>query len=161
MTNRLRELQETFYSEIPITKHLGLTVVGYDGEQLALSAPLEANINHKDTAFAGSLNALVTLAGWGLLWLLLKEEELAAKIVIQDSTINYLLPVTKNFVAVCRKPDPVQLARFASMLRRKGRARLELEAEIREEKQLAVTFKGRYVAQAILNASEHGLVTKE
>lgn len=161
MTNRLRELQETFYSEIPITKHLGVTVVSYNGEQLALRAPLEANINHKDTAFAGSLNALVTLAGWGLLWLILKEEELAAKIVIQDSTINYLLPVTRDFVAVCAKPDAAQLARFTTMLRRKGRARLELEAEIREENQLAVAFKGRYVAQAMLNNPESILVTKE
>src|SRR5690242_18828294 len=119
MANRLRELQETFYSEIPITKYLGVTVISYDGKQLALRAPLEANINHKDTAFAGSLNALVTLAGWGLLWMILKEEELAAKIVIQDSTINYLLPVTKDFTAVCAKPEAAQLARFATMLRRK------------------------------------------
>jgi thioesterase domain-containing protein len=154
MTFRLHELQETLYSEIPITKHLGLTVVSYDDEQLALSAPLEANINHKDTAFAGSLNALVTLSGWGLLWLILKEERLAAKIVIQDSTINYLLPVTKDFVACCRKPDAAQLTRFTNMLKRKGKARLELEAEIREEEQLAVAFKGRYVAQVVINPAK-------
>jgi len=36
------------------------------------------------------------------------------------------------------------------MLRRKGRARLELQAEIAEEGAIAVAFSGRYVVQTPL-----------
>ena len=146
MKDRLRELQETLYTDIPITKHLGITVDSYDDERLTLKAPLEENINQKNYAFAGSLNALVTLAGWGLLWLVLKELDITAKIVIQDSVISYLLPVTRDFSASCCKPDPIQIAKFENMLRKKGKARLELSAEIYKGEEVAVAFKGCYVA---------------
>ncbi len=145
MHDRLQELQETLAREIPITKHLGITVESYDYEGLTLKAPLRQNINHKAIAFAGSLNALLTLAGWGLLWLVLKERNMAAQIVIQESASSYLRPVTKDFLARCHRPDPTQILRFETILRKKGKARLELAAEICEGEVIAVSFKGRYV----------------
>ncbi len=145
-SGRPQELQETLYAEIPITYYLGVVVQEYNGSCLTLKAALEKNINHKDTAFAGSLNALVTLVGWGLLWLVLKEQELKANIVIQDSRINYLKPVTKDFSANCHKPNPIQISQFINILRKREKARLELCSEIWEAGELAVAFKGRYVA---------------
>ena len=146
MKDRLRELQETLSTNIPIMKHLGITIENYDEERLILKAPFEENTNQKEYAFAGSLNALVTLAGWGLLWLLLQEGEMTAKMVIQESLISYLLPVTSDFSACCYKPDPVQMARFEKLLRKKGKARLALRAEIYQGEEVAVSFKGDYVA---------------
>src|ERR1700724_3477687 len=93
----MKELQATFDHEIPITREIGIKVAHYNGEQLALSAPIERNINHKATAFAGSLNSVVTLAGWGMIWLLLKELDITATIVIQDSASHYRKPVTRDF----------------------------------------------------------------
>lgn len=146
MKERSRELQETLYAEIPITYYLGVVVQEYNGSCLTLKAALEKNINHKDTAFAGSLNALVTLVGWGLLWLVLKEQELKANIIIQDSRINYLKPVTEDFSASCHKPNPTQISQFINTLRKREKARLELCSEIWEAGELAVAFQGRYVA---------------
>src|SRR5215831_17942615 len=145
MYDQLQELQETLAREIPITRNLGITVESYNDEGLTLKAPLRQNINHKSTAFAGSLNALLTLAGWGLLWLLLKERDMHAQIVIQESMSSYLRPVTRDFSARCHKPDPTHIARLETVLRKKGKARLELQSEIREGDIVAVTFKGRYV----------------
>ncbi len=88
MHYRLQELQEILAREIPITQHLGISIESYDKTGLTLKAPLQQNINHKSTAFAGSLNALLTLAGWGLLWLLLQERDMHAQIVIQESMIQ-------------------------------------------------------------------------
>src|SRR5437588_8626026 len=124
MHNRLRELQEILAQEIPITQHLGITVESYDDEGLTLKAPLRQNINHKATAFAGSLNSLLTLAGWGLLWLVLKERNLGVQIVIQESMSSYLRPVTSDFSARCCKPDALELVHFETMLRKRGKARL-------------------------------------
>ncbi len=149
MSEEIQALETTFRHEIPITGPLGVTVESYDGQLLCLKAPLAANINHKDTAFAGSLNALLTLSGWGLVWLILREAGITAKIVIQDSQVSYLLPVASDFVAGCRKPDPAQLKRFTTMLLKKGKARLELRVEIRAGRQPAVTFQGRYVAHLV------------
>jgi len=145
MHDRLQELQETLAREIPITNHLGISIESYDETGLTLKAPLQQNINHKSTAFAGSLNALLTLAGWGLLWLILKERGLHVQIVIQESMSNYLRPVTRDFSARCHKPDPAYIARLETTLRKKGKARLELQSEIREGDIVAVTFSGRYV----------------
>jgi thioesterase domain-containing protein len=145
MEHLLLELQETLWQEIPVTRHLGITVESYDGQRLVLSAPLAQNINHKGTAFAGSLNALVTLAGWSQLWLILKERQLHGKIVIQDSTNNYLLPVQNDFRACCDRPSPAQITRLENTFRKHNRARIELQAEIYDGAELAVSFKGRYV----------------
>lgn len=145
MREPVRELQEVLSHEIPITEAIGITVARYDGETLTLTAPLWQNRNHKSTAFAGSLNALVTLAGWGLIWLILNERDIAATIVIQESTSRYLSPVRTDFTARCRKPPEARLAAFETMLRRRGKARLELHVQIGDDDTLAMDFTGRYV----------------
>lgn len=149
MQDPLQELQATLYHEIPITQYLGISVDSYIDGCLVLKAPLDPNINHKRTVFAGSLNAVVTLAGWGQLWLTLKELGIPAKIVIQDSSSNYLSPVKNDFSAHCHKPTAVQVARLESMLKKKGKARVELTAQICVEDSIAVAFKGRYVIYSI------------
>ena len=146
---RLSRLQETLYAEIPITRAIGLCAEGYANGCLMLSAPLKPNINHKDTAFAGSINAVATLAGWSLLWLVLDEASLSGKVVIQDSRIQYLRPITGDFGARCCLPAPERVAQFLTVLRRRKRARIELEAEIWEAQMPAVKFAGRYVVQGM------------
>jgi thioesterase domain-containing protein len=143
----LRALQDTLSSEIPISAAIGLKVGGFAAGALTLTAPLAPNINHKDTAFAGSLNAVLTLAGWSMLWLIARGAGIPAKVVIQDSTIGYLRPVAHDFAAVCRLPERAEIERCLLMLRKKGKSRMELAAEIRESGDLAVTFDGRYVVQ--------------
>lgn len=140
-------LQETLHHEIPLSQAMGLTVSAYDGASLTLRAPLAPNINHKSTAFAGSLNALTTLAGWGLIWLITHEQELPSVIVIQESATRYLRPVGQDFVATCHTPPARQIERFLTALRERGRARLPLVVEILgRDGEVAVTFTGRYVA---------------
>src|SRR5262249_15559514 len=117
MLNLSQALQETLVHEIPLTQHLELRVIDYNERGLTLGAPLAANINHKRTAFAGSLNSVVTLAGWGLLWLVLQELKIAARVVIQDSSCSYLRPVSNDFSAFCPKPAPEQIARLAEALK--------------------------------------------
>ena len=140
------ELQATLDHEIPLSRAIGITVACYDAAGLALWAPLAPNTNHKSTAFAGSLNAVATLAGWGLVWLLLREHGLRGTIVIQESSTAYRLPVRGDFTALCPMPREEDVELFVQALRRKGRARLKLSAEIASDGSPAVTFTGRYVA---------------
>ncbi len=148
--DRAQELQEVIHHEIPLSRQIGLTAHSYDGVALALSAPLEPNVNHKSTAFAGSLTAAATLAGWGLTWLVLSEHGLRGTIVIQESATRYQLPVGHDFVATCRLPPARAIERFLTGLRRRGKARLSLSVEIQDtrdsEGRVAVVFTGSYVA---------------
>ena len=120
--NQLDALRAALANEIPISNSIGLTIESFNQNGLTLSAPLAPNINHKDTAFAGSLNAVLTLAGWSMVWLIVSTEAIPAKVVIQDSAIRYLRPVTRDFSALCRMASRIEVERFLLMLRRKGRA---------------------------------------
>jgi thioesterase domain-containing protein len=143
----LAELEATIHHEIPISAAMGLRVAAYADGALTLHAPLAPNVNHTQTAFAGSLNAVVTLAGWGLVWLILRQAALDGQIVIQDSSIQYLRPVTSDVAATCRLSEPDQLNAFQTLLGRRGRARIGVAGEIREDGSIAVRFTGRYVVQ--------------
>jgi thioesterase domain-containing protein len=145
MNEYLQTLQQTFAHDIPITQHMGITVESYNDQGLILKALLAGNTNPKGTAFAGSINALLTLAGWGQTWLILMELDTIGDIVIQDSSISYLRPVSDDFTAICHKPHQDDIAKLAQTLRRKSQARIELRAEIYHNDRIAVEFKGRYV----------------
>lgn len=144
--SHVEALQATFEHEIPITRQIGLEVAGYDGTSLMLRAPLMPNVNHKSTAFAGSLNAVATLAGWGLVWLILRERGLRGTIVIHESSSQYRLPVRDDFTAVCAMPAVQQIETFIAALQRRGKARLALSVDILDGDRIAVAFRGSYVA---------------
>ena len=141
----LCRLQQTMHAQIPLTGAIGIRAITYDREGLLLSAPLAQNINDKGRVFSGSLNAVITLAGWGLIWLLLQEQRLSGAIVIQDSTIKYLQPVRRDFVARGYVPERSEIEQFQSTLRKHSRARLSVLAEMWEDDAQRVTFTGRYV----------------
>ncbi|GCE11010.1 YiiD C-terminal domain-containing protein [Tengunoibacter tsumagoiensis] len=147
MQESLHELQAIIYRTIPITRHMQFTAADYGERGLRLAAPLQENKNLFGTAFAGSLNTLVTLSGWGLLWFILRELGVEGDIVIQDSRCQYLVPVCEDFSAFCSRPGAAQIARFSQTLQQRGRARLEVFSEIRQHDSVAVAFQGRYVVQ--------------
>jgi thioesterase domain-containing protein len=147
MNELLVALQQTLIQNVPITKHMGISAERYDEKGLVLKAPLAGNTNPRGTAFAGSINSLITLTGWGTVWLLLQELNIDGYVVIQNSQTNYLNPITADFAAFCRKPAQDTIDKFKQALRKKGQARIELGIEIRQEDEVAVEFKGRYVVR--------------
>lgn len=144
---RLQNLQRLLHAEIPLSQAMQVRVLRFDQNGLVLGAALAPNINHKKTAFGGSLNSLATLACWGLIQLLRPEKPKAAMtVVIQESRVQFLKPVARDFEAICPLPAPAKLKKFLHMLERKGRARLELEARIPASSGNALSFHGRFVA---------------
>ncbi len=138
-------LEAYLYRYIPLVRHMQVRVAGFDATGLTLTAPLAANINHQSTAFGGSLVSLATLACWGLTWLLLEQEH-GTHIVISESHILYLRPVTEALVAHCTLPDKPLLENFFVTLKRRHKARLELKAHILQGKILCTRFTGTCVA---------------
>ncbi len=140
----LRETEEFLHQQIPITRAMGVMVESYDETRFVLTAPLEVNHNHLGTAFGGSLSAIATLAGYGLLWLKLGDR--SAHIVIHNSSIRYRHPVRGTIRAICQSPDGAELAAFKSRFREKGRARIGLKVVIIDDDEVCVEFEGVYVA---------------
>lgn len=144
--NALTELERLLHAEIPITRAMQVRVLRADRNGLALGAALAPNLNHKQTAFGGSLNSLATLACWGLTQLLVRDSGQAATVVIQESRIQFLRPVTRDFEAVCPLPPEAAIEKFRRMLERRGRARLALESTIHADGDIVCRFQGKFVA---------------
>lgn len=144
---RLRTLELLLHAEIPLSQAMQVRVLRFDRNGLVLGAALAPNLNHKKTAFGGSLNSLATLACWGLVQLLRPEEpKTAMTVVIQESRVQFLKPVAQDFEAICALPAQAKLEKFLHTLERKGRARLELESTISTSSGSALSFHGRFVA---------------
>ncbi len=143
-----QKLQNVLYTEIPLTREIGIKVEEYDDLSLTLSAPLKNNINHKCTAFGGSLYSLAVLTGWGLVYLVLKEHNLSGHIVIHKSNTRFIRPVASDFTASCSFKSPAQCESFLKMYRRKGIARVTLESQIMTDNKAGVIFTGSYVVHS-------------
>jgi thioesterase domain-containing protein len=140
---QLRETEEFFYKKIPITRSMGVRVAAYDGEQLRLVAPITLNHNHLGTAFGGSLSAIATLAGYGLLWLELQDN--TCHVVVRKSSLSFRRPVRKEIVAICRRPAQEDLRLLKAALAEQRKARISLEVTIEEDGLAAVEFRGVFV----------------
>ena len=144
----LEKLQQTLADEMPICAAMAMRPVAWDGQRLAMEMPLAPNRNHQYSAFAGSLNALCTIVGWGTVFLLLQGQGASGNIVIRRSSIRYLRPVrAATIVARGLDLDPTGKEFFFELLRSKGRSKLDVAAEIVDAEGPLVTFQGSYVVQ--------------
>lgn len=142
----LGELQSVLECEIPMCSQMGITVHDFGPEGLVMRLPLGPNRNHQQTAFAGSLNALCTIAGWGTVYLLMKELNRQGSVVIRRSTIRYQEPVsTAEILARCQPVSPEARQYFLEMLDDKKQAKLDLTVEIAGPSGALVFFQGSYV----------------
>lgn len=108
--------------------------------------PLDPNRNHQQTAFAGSLSTLCTIAGWGSVYLLLRELGRGGTIVIRRGAIRYQEPVTAPEIFARVLPVSAEARQyFLEMLDDKGQAKLDLAVEVAGSDGPAVSFHGSYV----------------
>lgn len=139
-------LERRLHQDIPLTRALGLGVLGWQDGELRLSLPLAANLNHKSSMFGGSLYCAAVLAGWGWLHLSLREAGIVdGHIVIQQGQIDYTEPVLGDAVALCAAPPAAEWERFLALYRRRGLARIGLHSCILVDATEAVRFSGQYV----------------
>jgi thioesterase domain-containing protein len=140
------DVESYLHEHIPLSLAMGARVLDATPEGVVLAAPLEPNLNHRETAFGGSVAALAILAGWTLMHLRLRGAGVPAHTVVQTSEIRYLVPIEAPFEARARPPAPATWERFVGAMRRRGRARVRLEVEVRSRGALVATLQGAYVS---------------
>jgi thioesterase domain-containing protein len=139
-------LERYLHEHIPISRALGVRVVAAGADVVRLGAPLEPNLNHRQTAFGGSLSAVAILAAWSWLYLRLGGPDFGGRIVIQNHSVEYLAPAEGDFVATCAAPGDELWTRFERALERRGRARVTLDEEVCVGGLHLASCRGRYVA---------------
>jgi len=149
----LPEITSYIHEHIPLTSHLGAVVDSFDSNSVTISAPLAPNLNHRNTAFGGSISALGILSGWTLLFLKLKEYGIKNRLVIQKSSFDFQDPISDDFFATCTLPDAAIWEKFLKTLTRHGRARIAVRSRIESSSGTGGNHEGVYVA-VVLSAEE-------
>ncbi|MBI5381829.1 MAG: YiiD C-terminal domain-containing protein [Opitutae bacterium] len=140
---------ELFLHEmIPLAKAMGVSVEMSDEQKLVLTAPHAQNKNSLNTAFGGSLVSLATLAGYGVVWELMRDADASRaewRIVIKESRAAYRRPVIGDLRAICERPAKAAIEEFKGALQRYGQAKLKLHTRIIEGGNTAVDVQAAYV----------------
>jgi thioesterase domain-containing protein len=139
-----QELNDYLTRHVPLFRAMRARVEHADVNRLALTAPLEPNLNDKGTAFGGSMAAIAALTGWAITTLTLREHGETAEIVITDSTLKFLRPVRETIVAECVPPDAAAVEKFIQSYRQRGKARWPVEVVVRVDGEPAMIFSGHY-----------------
>lgn len=136
------ELQNEWATKIPISQHMGINIRQYSGWRFETSAPLNANVNVHDTMFAGSIYSQATLTGWGLVWLILKEQGLLGNIVLSRGSINYKRPINLAPFAVAHK---YRMKGSLLELLEGRNAKLDIDVDVYSGPKLAAVFSATFV----------------
>ncbi|GAB2580697.1 YiiD C-terminal domain-containing protein [Dyella jejuensis] len=140
---------------IPLARAMALELDSYDGERLLLRCPLAPNINDKGCAFGGSLTSLMTLAGWGLVELALRQRGEDCDVYVGESTVRYLSPVWSDFQAEAQAAEGANWTTFFATLAARGRARIEVSCQVPGETgKPAATLAAQFVAKRRAAAAE-------
>jgi thioesterase domain-containing protein len=141
------EVEAYLKDHIPLSAAMDIDVVEAGPRGVTLSVPLEpTNVNHRSTAFGGSVAALATLTGWTLVHLRLRDEGIIAQTVIQSSSVQYDAPIHGNFCAISQSVEERAWKRFTRAVTKHGKGRLHVSVNVTADGETAATFTGAYVA---------------
>jgi thioesterase domain-containing protein len=142
----VQTIQDYLHEHIPLSRAMGVEVLKADNDGVVLSAPLEPNINHRETVFGGSASSLAILAAWSVVHFGLEREGLSCRVVIQKNTMSYDKPIAGVFTAKCDAPDEETWKRFVTTIKRKKMARIEVLSVLEYNHEIAGKMEGVFVA---------------
>lgn len=164
----IEELVSTWYQTIPLSQFMQIEVLSFTDainlptnieladphaelslskvseskvSELITTAPLAPNINLHQTMFAGSIYTLMTLTGWGMVWLQQRLAAVAGDIVLAEAQVKYIAPVHQQPSAKVIWP-----ALDLTPLARGRRVKAELTVELWCQDVLCARFCGIYVS---------------
>lgn len=140
-----RELEQYLYKHIPLSLMMQVSVNDVQNDSISLRAPLAPNINHANTVFGGSASVLAILSAWSLVYVQMRNLNIACSIVIQRNSMEYEKPIHGSFSAHSYITHPELLSLFMKTLSRRGKARIEVSSLIKHQDQIVGRFNGEFV----------------
>lgn len=125
---------------------MGLTLISVNKASAEIRCPLVPNINHKGTAFGGSISAAHLLGCYAWLFHFLNIEKIEAHLVVKESRVQFFRPVERDFTVVCLAPELDLLQNFLKVLNKKGRAKLLLNSKIEDNNSILSAMAAEFVA---------------
>jgi len=142
------EVEAYLQEHIPLSADIGVRVLTAGPRGVVLEAPLEPNVNHRSSAFGGSVAAVAMLAGWALVHLRLSAEGLAAETVIHRGEMRYDAPIYGPFRALCERVADKPWLRFTKAISKHGKGRIGLVVTVEAGGAAVASLGASYVALA-------------
>jgi thioesterase domain-containing protein len=135
--------------KIPLALCMDVQLSACDNDALSLRAPLAPNANDKGCAFGGSLVSLMTLNGWALVELPLRERGIACEVFVATSTVRYLAPLWQDFRSEAQLAEGSDWTNFFAALEARGKAAIEVACHVPADDGAgpAATLHARFVAK--------------
>jgi thioesterase domain-containing protein len=124
------DLQSYLHERIPLSRAMDVEVSSATAEGVELRAPLAPNINHRDTVFGGSASAVAILAAWCALYVRMRSEQRAGRIVIRRNRMSYERPIAGDFTARAAPPDTAAWSKAVATLGKGRPARVHVTATL-------------------------------
>lgn len=142
------DIQTYIHEHIPIVKENRFAIEADESPYVSVTGTLKDHINHRNSAFGGSLSTALILSAWASVRSLLRAHGVEnGIIVIQSQTVRFDKPVTGDFTARTLPIADVKVAKFIAMLTKFGKSRLKVESYIAIEgtKDALTSFEGDFV----------------
>jgi thioesterase domain-containing protein len=136
-------MNESLFKDIEPAAALGIEVARYEVGEIELRAPLYPNLNDKGTAFAGSISSILSLAGWGVITLLLKTTGIDADVMVVKSETDFSSPVTSELRATARLSTST-VEQMLNDLKNKRRSRVHIQSELFSDSNLCASMSAQY-----------------
>ena len=138
------ELENLIQTQMPLARAMGVRIERADKEIVALNCVLRTNHNHIGTAFGGSLSALMILAAYCRVFIMMNGQ---GHVVIKKHSMEFLKPVKEDLRAICPPASNQAAQDFLKSREKKGKARINLVSEILlKDGSVACRMHGEFVA---------------
>ena len=143
------ELESYLHQRIPLSRAMAVEVRSAEPDGVELFAPLAPNINHRDTVFGGSASAVAILAAWSALYVKMRAEMRAGRIVIRRNKMSYERPITGDFTAKSAPPEPAAWAKAIATLGKGRPARVHVIATLECLGERVGVLEGEFVVMPV------------
>ncbi|WP_419764537.1 MAG: YiiD C-terminal domain-containing protein [Arcobacter sp.] len=141
----IKDIENKIHTQIPMTKLMQLELKSMDNISLITTAPLHINVNDKGTAFGGSLSSITIISSWCIAYYLSEKLNLEkSSIVIVKNETKFLRPVRSDIVCTTYIPKDEEINILESKLEEKNSGTIKIHAQIIEDKEICVDFRGTY-----------------
>ena len=143
------ELETYLHQRIPLSRAMAVEVRSATPDGVELFAPLAPNINHRDTVFGGSASAVAILAAWSALYVRMRAEMRAGRIVIRRNKMSYERPITGDFRAKSAPPEAAAWAKAIATLRKGRPARVHVTTTLECVGERVGVLEGEFVVMPV------------
>lgn len=143
------DLQRYLHDRIPLARAMEIEVRAATLDGVEIHAPLEPNINHRDTVFGGSASAVAILTAWSALYVRMRAEGRAGRLVIRRNRMSYERPIVAGFTATAAPPGDAAWAKVVAALGKGRPARVHMSVTLECQGEAVGRLEGEFVVMPV------------